>query len=102
MVLTICNRFSQHKKLYKEIACFDPNRFEEVKTQPGMINLTTIADALPEVDMISLKEELLSFASNYHQVRQGLFPSNDDNLSDLPDYSDEEEDGESQGRSQLR
>ena len=45
--------------------------------------------------MISQKEELLSFASSYHQVRQGLFPSNDDNLSDLSDYSDEEEDGES-------
>ena len=87
VVLTISNRFSQHKKLYKEIACFDPNRFEEVKTQPEMINLTTIAEALPEVDTISLKEELLSFASNYHQLKQGLFPSNDDNLSDLPDYS---------------
>ena len=96
VVLTISNRFSQHKKLYKEIACFDPNRFEEVKTQPEMINLTTIAEALPEVDTISLKEELLSFASNYHQLKQGLFPSNDDNLSDLPDYStDEGEDGES-------
>ena len=68
--------FSQYKKLYKEIACFDPNRFEEVKTQPEMINLTMIAEALPEVDTISLKEELLSFASNYHQLKQGLFPSN--------------------------
>ena len=95
VVLTISNQFSQHQKLYTEIACFDPNRLEEVKTQPEIINLTTIAEALPEVDTISLKEELLSFASNYHQLKQGLFPSNDDNLSDLPDYSDEEEDGES-------
>ena len=60
-----------------------------------MINLTTIAEALLEVDTTSLKEELLSFASNYHQLKQVLFPSDDDNLSDLPDYSDEEEDGES-------
>ena len=67
-----------------------------------MINLTTIAEALPEVDTISLKEELLSFASNYHQLKQGLFPSNDDNLSDLPDYSDEEEDGESPSKVMVK
>ena len=102
VVLTISNRFSQHKKLYKEIACFHPNRFEEVKTQPEMVNLTTIAEALPEVDTISLKEELLSFASNYHQLKQGLLPSNDDNLSDLPDYSDEEEDGESPSKVMVK
>ena len=67
-----------------------------------MINLTTIAEALPEVDTISLKEELLSFASNYHQLKHGLFPSNDDNLSDLPDYSDEEEDGESPSKVMVK
>ena len=94
VVLTISNRFSQHKKLYNEIACFDPNRFEEVKTQPEMTNLTTIAEALPQVDTISLKAELLSFASNYHQLKQALFPGNDDNLSDLSDDSDDEEDVE--------
>ena len=69
VVLTISNRF-----YYTEIACFDPNRFEEVKTQPEMINLTTIAEAWPEVDTISLREEHLCFASNYHQLKQGLFP----------------------------
>ena len=52
-----------------------------------MINLFTIAEALSEVDAITLKEELLFFASNYHQLKQSLFPSNDDNLSDLSDYS---------------
>jgi hypothetical protein len=35
-----------HKELYNEIACFDPNRFKEVKTHPEMINITTIAEAL--------------------------------------------------------
>ena len=94
MALTISNRFSQHKELYNEIACFDPNRFEEVTTRPEIINLTTIAKALPEVGTISLKEEiaLLSVASNYHQLKQGLFPGNDENLTDLSDYSDDEED----------
>ena len=64
VVLTISSRFSQHKELHNDIACFDPIRFKEVKTQPEMINLFTIAEALPKVDTISLKEELLSFASN--------------------------------------
>ena len=49
VVLSIRNRFSDHKELYiyNEIACFDPNRFKEVKPHPEMINLTTIAEALP-------------------------------------------------------
>ena len=101
VVLTISNRFSQHKELYNEIACFDPNRFEEVKTQPEMINLTTIAEALPEIDTVSLKAELLSFASNYHQLKQGLFPDNDDNVSDLSDDSDGEEDVETPSKVML-
>ena len=47
VVLSISNRFSDHKKLYNEIVvCFDPNRFKEVKTHPEMTNLTTIAEAL--------------------------------------------------------
>ena len=59
-----------------------------------MINLTTIAETLPEIDTVSLKAQLLSFALNYHQLRQGLFPGNDDSLSDLSDDSDDEEDVE--------
>ena len=102
VVLTINNRFSQHKELYKEIACFDPKRFEEVKTQPEMINLTTIAEALPEIDTVSLKAELLSFASNYHQLKQGLFPGNDDNRSDLSDDSDDEEDVENPSKVMVK
>jgi hypothetical protein len=46
VVLSISNRFSDHKKLYNEIVCFDPNRFKEVKIHPEMTNLTTIAEAL--------------------------------------------------------
>ena len=72
-VILISNRFSDHKELYNEIACFDPNRFKEVRTHPEMINLTTIAEALPEVDTVSLKEELLSFASNYHQLNKACY-----------------------------
>ena len=96
------NRFSQHKELYIKIACFDPNRFKEVETQTEMINLFTIAEALSEVDAITLKEELLFFASNYHQLKQGLFPSNDDNLSDLSDYSDDEEDGKNPSKVMVK
>jgi hypothetical protein len=46
VVLSISNRLTDHKKLYNEIACFNPNRFKEVKTDPEIINLTTIAEAL--------------------------------------------------------
>jgi hypothetical protein len=42
VVLRISNRFSDNEELYNEIACFDPNRYKEVKTHPEMINLTTI------------------------------------------------------------
>ena len=102
VVLSISNRFSDHKELYNEIACFDPNRFKEVRTHPEMINLTTIAEALPEVDTVSLKEELLSFASNYHQLKQGLLPGNDNDLSDLSDYGDDDEDGESPSKVMVK
>jgi hypothetical protein len=30
VVLSISNRFSDHKELYNEIACFDPNRFKRL------------------------------------------------------------------------
>jgi hypothetical protein len=60
VVLSIRNRFSDHKELYitRLLTLIDPDRFNEVKTHPEIINLTTIAEALPLVDTVSLKEKL--------------------------------------------
>ena len=57
VVLSISNRFSDHKELYNEIACFDPNRFKEVKTHPEMINITTIAEALLKLSRHGLQND---------------------------------------------
>jgi hypothetical protein len=57
VVVSISNRFSDHKELYNEIACFDPNRFKEVKTHPEMINITTIAEALLKLSRHGLQND---------------------------------------------
>lgn len=67
-----------------------------------MINLTTIGEALPEVDKVSLKEELLSFALNYHKLKQGLLPGNHEDLSEQSDYSEEDEDGDNPSKVMVK
>lgn len=44
--------------------------------------MNLIAEALREMDTVLFKEELVSFALNYHQLKQGLLPGNDDDISD--------------------
>ncbi|CAH2220775.1 Hypothetical predicted protein [Pelobates cultripes] len=43
-------RFATHGKLYMQIACFDPNRFEEILASPEKIKLDVISTAVPEID----------------------------------------------------
>ena len=78
VVESINKRFMSHKDLYEEIACFDPQRFHEVNSSPQMINLTKLSKSLPEMDCVALKEELVSFASNFKHLKQGLLEDNSD------------------------
>lgn len=92
VVESINRRFADHKDLYKKIACFDPNRLDEVKAHPERIKLTTVPEALPEVGSVSLRKELISSASNCAQLKQGLLPLDADGNSDETD--DDNMDGE--------
>jgi len=43
-------RFSSHEKLSKQISCFDPNRFSEILASPQNVELSLLANAVPEID----------------------------------------------------
>ncbi|CAH2293902.1 zinc finger MYM-type 1-like [Pelobates cultripes] len=87
-------RFATHGKLYMQISCFDPNRFEEILASPEKIKFDAISTAVPEIDGPVLREELISFASSYRNLSRGLFDSDDETLSSAgeeePDFSDSE------------
>ena len=75
-------RYNTHGDLYKQISCFDPNRFQEVKTASGKIDLSKIEEAIPGIDSMELQEELVSFASNYMDLKKGLLDKEIDNDTD--------------------
>ncbi|CAH2293949.1 Hypothetical predicted protein [Pelobates cultripes] len=52
-------RFATHGKLYMQIACFDPNQFEEILASPEKIQLDVISTAVPEIDGLVLCEKLI-------------------------------------------
>ena len=62
-----------------------------MKAHPERIKLTTVPEALPEVGSVSLREELISSASNCAQLKQGLLPLDADGNSD---ETDDDMDGE--------
>lgn len=70
---SMTKRFSSHESLCKQLACFDPNRFNELTRNPELIDLSLIREAVPEIDCTSLQQELVSFASVYSDLKKGLF-----------------------------
>ena len=40
-------RYESHEELYKQISCFDPNRFQEVIATPERIDLSIISKQFP-------------------------------------------------------
>jgi len=44
-------RFSSHEKPYKQISCFDLNRFSEILESPQNVELSFIANAVPEMSV---------------------------------------------------
>ena len=75
-------RFSSHEKLYKQISCFDPNRFSEILTSPPNVELSLIANTVSEIDRVALEDKLISFASNYKDLKKGLLENMNDNEND--------------------
>lgn len=87
-LLMLCS----HEKLYKQISCFDPNRFSEILASPQNIELGLIANAIPEIDIVALQDELISFASSYKDLKKGLLENINDNENDSDSLDSEEED----------
>ena len=90
-------RFASHGELYKQISSFDPRRFKEVKANPENIDLGLIARAIPDINIIELREELVAFASSYNYLKMGLFDKEieSENEIEFGIDSDEEECNES-------
>ncbi|XP_068122030.1 zinc finger MYM-type protein 1-like [Hyperolius riggenbachi] len=75
---SVKSRFSTHGELYKQISCFDPNRFDEILASSDKIQLNVISEAVPIIDPVALREELISFASSYKNIRKGLLDHDGD------------------------
>jgi len=84
-------RFSCHEKFYKQISCFDPNRFSEILAPPQNAELGLIANAVPEIDRVALQDELISFTSSYKELKKGLLKSMNDSENDSGSLESEEE-----------
>ena len=75
-------RFSSHEKLYKQISCFDPNRFSEILASLQNVELSLIAKAVSEIDRVAQQDELISLASSYEDLKKGLLENMNDNEND--------------------
>ena len=84
-------RFSSYEKLYKQIFCFDPNRFYEILASPQNAELSLIVNAVPDIDRMALQDELISFASSYKDLKKGLLENMNDNENDSYSLESDEE-----------
>ena len=84
-------RFSSHEKLY--ISCFDPNRFSEILASPQNVELSLIANAVPEIYKSGTRgqDELVSFTSSYKNLKKGLLENMNDNENDSASLESEAE-----------
>ena len=84
-------RFLSHEKLYKQISCFNRNRLSEILASPQNVELSLIANAVPEIDKVVLQDELVSFASSYKDLKKGMLENMNDNENDSDRLELEEE-----------
>lgn len=91
VLTSIRNRFSSHEELYKQISCFEPNRFNEILASSQNVDLRIITSAIPEIDTLALREELLSFASIYKHLKQGLLENSDNSEDESDDLESDDE-----------
>jgi len=84
-------RFSSLEKLYKQISCFDPNRFSEILKSPQNVELGLIANAVPEIDRVARQGDLISFALSYKDLNKGLLENMNDIENDSDSLESEEE-----------
>ena len=82
--------FSSHERLYKQISSFDLNKFSEILASPQHVDLSLIANAVPEIDRVAQQEELISFPSSYKDLKKGLLENMNDNESDSDSLESEE------------
>ena len=75
-------RFLSHEKLYKQISCFNQNRLSKILASPQNVEISLIANAVPEIERVVLQDELVSFASSYKDLKKGLQKNMNDNEND--------------------
>ena len=54
------------------------------------MELRLFANAVPEIDRVALQDELISFASNYKDLKKGLLENMNDNENDSDSLQSEE------------
>ena len=74
----ITERFSTNSELIRDIACFDPNRFEELSKSGVPFNDLEKVASLVGVSAVSLKAELASFISVFKHLSKTLHDGFDD------------------------
>lgn len=56
--------------------------FQEILVSSAKIQLNFRSEAIPEIDSVALREELISFTSSYKNIRKGLLNDSDDEESE--------------------
>ena len=74
--------FSSHEKLYKQIFCFNPNRFSEMLASPQNLELSLSTNTVLKIDRVALQDELISFALSYKDLKKGLLENMNNNTND--------------------
>ena len=68
----MATRFSDQKRLYQGLSCFDPRRFPELKNGIPENALEKICALIPTIDKEKLKEELESFVDQWPSISSTL------------------------------
>ena len=73
VVQSLESRFTSHRQLYMDMACFDTSNFSDLVISGNPENrLHNIMKFLPDDDNDEIKAELLSFATNYDILKLSL------------------------------
>lgn len=69
---SMATRFSDQKRLYQDLSCFDARRFPELKNGVPENALEKICALIPTIDKEKLKEELESFIDQWLNISSTL------------------------------
>ncbi|XP_025196206.1 zinc finger MYM-type protein 1-like [Melanaphis sacchari] len=80
-----------HQILYRDLECFDPQRFDDIRKNSLSSNaLIKICELLPSIDQPKLKEELISFATSWPLICKVSLQSTYEDSGQIDTVDDDE------------